>query len=199
MSILRVCNVNTRLVGTATTCCGSPGNAGQIGPTKFPYQRLKPCATLQLGQKYCGGGGDSCAGVFRLNESNCGNNECCTTATTTIYAGFFYDESGGYKYFASPQSTTATGVDWYNRNQAVTLAEANDACGDWFIPDSTQAGCACACREYWDPNDGFSWTNYLNNSQHTSAINYANGNSQGVGNANRSNSKSARAFRRISS
>ena len=83
MGIFRPSNINKRLVGIQTQ---SPGNAGQIGPTKTPYCFAGKDASIQLG--CCDFGGGSCGGVFRMNESACGRAENCQVESTSC-GGYF--------------------------------------------------------------------------------------------------------------
>jgi len=77
---------------------------------------------------------------------------------TTIYLGPGADfgggriicESGGTRWIVAP-NTTEVSRDWYCRDDAVTTAQANAACGDWFVPDIGQLqNPGYTCRTYWD-------------------------------------------------
>jgi hypothetical protein len=44
---------------------------------------------------------------------------------------------------------------WYNRNAAVTNAQANAPCGDWFVPTYQQLqNPGYTCQTYWDWHPG---------------------------------------------
>ena len=78
------------------------------------------------------------------------------TSPGTAYAGgTSICKSGGIVWIVAP-NTTEVSRDWYNRADAVTTAEANAACGDWFIPSLGQLlNPGYSCRSYWD-----SYTSY---------------------------------------
>ena len=58
--------------------------------------------------------------------------------------------SGGTRWIVAPSSTEVS-RNWYNRNNAVTTANANAACGDWFVPTRGQLqNPGYTCRTYWD-------------------------------------------------
>lgn len=140
MAIFRPSNLNKRLVGSPNV---SPGNAGQIGPTKTPYIGKTPVA---LGSRYSSG---SCPGVFRINESFCGVKESCSTPVCD-YAGFFVCcGPSTTKWFIAPSCTEVCRA--FNSADAVTVANAcMGSCG-WFIPTVDQLLTAgYACRSYWD-------------------------------------------------
>ncbi len=161
MSIFRPSNINKRLVGTATTATGgSPGNAGQIGPTKTPYLNKKENI---LGRRCTGG---CCCGVFKINESFCGVKEDCSNFTDT--KGFFICcGPSTTKWFVAPACTEASS-NWYGRGGAVTNANScMGSCG-WFVPTGTQLqNPGFCCRSFWD---SFSSTRYWSNEDYHQSI-----------------------------
>jgi hypothetical protein len=93
---------------------------------------------------------------------------------TTIYLGPGADfgggriicESGGTRWIVAP-NTTEVSRDWYCRDDAVTTAQANAACGDWFVPDIGQLqNPGYTCRTYWD---SYSSTRYWSSTEHGSS------------------------------
>ena len=53
-------------------------------------------------------------------------------------------------YLIAP-CTTQVCRSWYCRNDAVTLANSNAACGDWYVPTCSQLqNPGFVCRTYWD-------------------------------------------------
>ena len=162
MPIYRPSNTNKRLVGTAGTTGGTPGNGGQIGETKTPYCIPKPPATIELGKRYCGGGGSCCPGVYRLRESNCGVNECCSTPPGADYKGFMVCcGPSTCKWFVAPKCTEVV-RNWYGRGDSVTVANnCMGSCG-WFNGDPSQlVNLGASCRLYWDDPkpSGYYWSN----------------------------------------
>ena len=68
--------------------------------------------------------------------------------------------SGGNLWIVAPYSSEVSRT-WYCRNDAVTTANAQAACGDWFIPSVSQLyNPGRLCETYWDDysSDTF-WSN----------------------------------------
>ena len=152
MSVFRPSNINKRLVGTAGTTGGSPGNGGQIGPKKTPYM----FGELVLGCRCCAG---CCGGVFRPNESLCGAKTCCQTPIVD-YKGFFICcGPGTAKWFAGPSEACLAVRSFLTSGDAVTVANASlGACG-WFIPSSSQwQNPAFCCKIYWGNDTNAYWS-----------------------------------------
>lgn len=64
--------------------------------------------------------------------------------------GFLLCQAGGNRYIVAPSSTEVE-RNWYARGDSVTTANANAACGDWFVPSSGHLqNPGYACREHWD-------------------------------------------------
>ena len=69
-------------------------------------------------------------------------------------------------YWIVAPSSTEVSRDWYNRNDAITTANSNSSCGDWFIPNCSQAqNPQYTCRTYWDT---YSNSQYWSNTEYTS-------------------------------
>ena len=69
-------------------------------------------------------------------------------------------KSGGVVWIVAP-NTTEVSRTWDLRNDAVTTAQANATCGDWFVPNQGQLqNPGYACRTYWDSYSPlFYWSN----------------------------------------
>ena len=79
----------------------------------------------------------------------------------------------GYQWIVAPVSTEVS-RDWYCRNDAVTTAESNAACGDWFVPTIGQLqNPGYTCRQWWDSFslDSY-WSSTENNSDFACALRY---------------------------
>jgi hypothetical protein len=151
MSINRPKNINKRLTGTPNC---TPGNAGQIGPTKAPYIG----GPFSLGKSECGG----CrGGVFRASESRCGTKEYCQNP----YLGFGGNLicAASSVYWVVAPSAAEVVRDWYNRNDAITTAQSISGCTGWFIPSCAQLqNPGSNCVSYWEdvpPAPNLFWTN----------------------------------------
>ena len=109
---------------------------------------------------------------------------------------------GSNNYWIVAPSNTEVCRSWWNRSDAVTTANSNAACGDWFIPDPWCLSCVgWGCRQYWDSyqSTDFYWSN---NSHHrcptnARAVFFQNGMVYMHGIA-KYNSENIRAFRCVS-
>ena len=119
--------------------------------------------------------GDVASGNAIINTYN------FTTETDVPPLGGAYE--GGYLICCSSSnlwivaaSSTEVSRTWYNRNDAVTTANNNAACGDWFIPLSPQLyNPGYTCRTHWDSYSSdcyWSNTNYSNTK--ADVLSYAN-------------------------
>jgi len=73
-----------------------------------------------------------------------------TPLGTCIEGGYLICKSAGVGWLLAPVSTQV-GRSWYSRDDAVTTAQANAPCGDWFVPTCGQLqNPGYACRTYWD-------------------------------------------------
>ena len=67
--------------------------------------------------------------------------------------GYLICSSGGTHWIVAPSSTQVTRT-WYQRNDAVTTANSNAACGDWFVPSCAQLqNPGATCLTHWDSMD----------------------------------------------
>ena len=67
-----------------------------------------------------------------------------------LEGGYIICQSGGTRWIVAPSSTEVS-RDWYNRDDAITTANANAACGDWFVSTCGQLqNPGYTCRTYWD-------------------------------------------------
>ena len=85
--------------------------------------------------------------------------------------GFLLCKSGGVAWIVAPRTSQVTRT-WYNRNDAVTVANNCTGCiGVWFIPTCSQLlNPGYICRQYWDHiTPSFYWSS----SEHTSTTAFA--------------------------
>ncbi len=108
--------------------------------------------------------------------------------------------SGGNLWILAPYSTQVQRT-WHDRSDAITTANSNAACGNWFVPTCAQLkNPGFQCRTYWDNcsnNYGWFWSNTESNpgqaivNQMYEHNNYATA-------LSKSNPRNARAFRCVS-
>ena len=92
--------------------------------------------------------------------------------------------------------TTEVSRYWTQRNDAITTANANAACGDWFVPSISQLqNPGYQCRTYWDY---FSNTQYWSNTENGSHACFMNSSGNAFGGGHKLNTYCVRAFRCVS-
>jgi hypothetical protein len=112
--------------------------------------------------------------------------------------------SGGYLiccasstyWIVAPSSTEVT-RNWDSRGDAVTTAQAQAACGDWFVPNCNQfKNPGCLCRNYWDSySSNYYWTDSQSSATQAYIIRLPDGADTPEG---KSNTHKVRAFRTLS-
>ena len=71
-----------------------------------------------------------------------------------------YKSGSGVAWIVAPASSEVS-RNWYNRNDAVTTAESNAPCGDWFVPTLGRLqNPGYECRQWWDSySSSIYWSN----------------------------------------
>jgi hypothetical protein len=118
---------------------------------------------------------------------------CCALGTL-VEGGYLFSKQGGLAWIVAC-SSRQVGRIWANREDAVTVAQASNACGDWFVPSRSDLGFAQDCKSFWD---SFSSTFYWNSTEATGTNAWrVNFNTGGVYTATKTNKNCVRAFRRV--
>ena len=104
--------------------------------------------------------GDVASGNAIINTYNFTTASSWPTLGAAGEGGFLMCMSGGNLWIVAPDGTQVQ-RNWYSRSDAVTTANANAACGDWFVPSVSQLqNPGYACRTYWDSvGPGRYWSN----------------------------------------
>ena len=108
--------------------------------------------------------------------------------------------SSGNLWIVAP-SSTEVGRSWYLRSDAVTTANANAACGDWFVPSCSQLkNPGYHCRTYWEgAQTSYSYGKYWSNTEyHDSRAYYGNFYNDTYSYTGKTSSYCVRAFRCVS-
>ena len=90
---------------------------------------------------------------------------CCALGTL-VEGGYLIAKQGGLAWIVAC-STQQVSRSWYCRADAVTVAEASNACGDWFVPSRIDLTLGHDCKSFWD---SFSSALYWSNTQTSSAF-----------------------------
>ena len=86
---------------------------------------------------------------------------------SAVLGGLMICRNGGTAWIIAPASTEVS-RNWYSLNDAVTTANANAACGDWFVPTiGPLINPGYECRTYWD---SYSSTAYWSSSETTGSV-----------------------------
>lgn len=84
---------------------------------------------------------------------------------SNVEGGYLICKSGGTAFIVAPQESEVS-RNFYGRNDAITLAQSETGCTDWFIPNQGNfgsgqlGGTMRSCRTYWDNYSRFTyWSN----------------------------------------
>jgi hypothetical protein len=120
---------------------------------------------------------------------------CCALGSL-VEGGYLFAKGGRIAWIVACSSRQVSRT-WDNRNDAVTVAEASNACGDWFVPSRTDLQLGHDCKSFWD---SFSSTRYWTSTEFNSGcawnVIFTLGSS--YFNRNKTCTYCIRAFRRVS-
>ena len=103
--------------------------------------------------------GDVASGNAVINTYNFTTEADIPPLGQQTEGGYLICCSGGNLWIAAPFSTQVC-KSWYQRNQALQSANANAACGDWFIPSISQLqNPGYTCRTYYQAPNSWAWSN----------------------------------------
>ena len=118
---------------------------------------------------------------------------CCALGSL-VEGGYLFRKQGSYAWIVACSSRQVSRT-WANRNDAVTVAEASDACGDWFVPSRTDLQYGHDCKSFWDSfSSCLYWSSTEFNSTSAWVLSFPNGN---VGTTSKTFVICVRAFRRV--
>ena len=84
----------------------------------------------------------------------CEGLRCCAMGTC-IEGGKLVAKRGRVAWIVAPASSEVS-RNWYCRTDAVTTAQSDFACNDWFIPSQEELELVAGCRDYWESPKGSS-------------------------------------------
>jgi len=93
---------------------------------------------------------------------------CCSLGTL-LEGGYLFARQGGLAWIVACSSREVS-RDWTSRGDAVTVANASNPCGDWFVPDRHHLSLGQMCSSFWD---SFSNTAYWSNTDGNVLLTYA--------------------------
>jgi hypothetical protein len=119
---------------------------------------------------------------------------CCALGSL-VEGGYLFRKQGSYAWIVACSSREVSRT-WANREDAVTVAEASNACGDWFVPSRTDLQYGQDCKSFWD---SFSSTCYWSSTEFNATLAWVVRFDTGYVfcNVNKTNTNCVRAFRRV--
>ena len=119
---------------------------------------------------------------------------CCALGSL-VEGGYLFAKQGGLAWIVAC-SSRQVGRAWANRADAVTVAQASNACGDWFVPSRIDLQLGHDCKSFWDSfsSDRY-WSSTEDNLANAWNVSFGTGN---VTDPNKTNANCLRAFRRVS-
>ena len=119
---------------------------------------------------------------------------CCALGSL-VEGGYLFAKQGGLAWIVAC-SSRQVGRNWANRADAVTVAEASNACGDWFVPSRTDLQLGHDCKSFWDSfSSSCYWTSTERNFPNAWGVYFVNG---VIGTYAKTGTRCVRAFRRVS-
>ena len=116
---------------------------------------------------------------------------CCALGSL-VEGGYLFAKRGGIGWIVACSSRQVSRA-WASRADAVTVAQASDACGDWFVPSRTDLQLGSDCKSFWDSFSSSSyWSSTEYNPISACIINFGFG---GLGTNPKNFSYCVRAFR----
>jgi hypothetical protein len=73
---------------------------------------------------------------------------CCALGSL-VEGGYLFAKRGRQAWIVACASRQV-GRTWASRGDAVTVAQAGNACGDWFVPSRTDLQLGHDCKSFWD-------------------------------------------------
>ena len=120
---------------------------------------------------------------------------CCALGSL-VEGGYLFNKDGSIAWIVACSSRQVSRT-WYCRADAVTVAEASNACGDWFVPSRTDLILGHDCKSFWDSFSSYDyWSSTEANAAFAWSVCFSSGcNSPG---SSKPSTTCVRAFRRVS-
>jgi len=119
---------------------------------------------------------------------------CCALGSL-VEGGYLFNKRGGIAWIVACSSRQVSRT-WCCRADAVTVAQASNACGDWFVPSRTDLQLGHDCKSFWD---SFSSARYWSSTEGTATgawvVIFTNG--RLTSGYSRTTTHCVRAFRRV--
>jgi hypothetical protein len=80
---------------------------------------------------------------------------CCALGSL-VEGGYLFNKSGGMAWIVACSSTEVS-RNWASISDAVTVAQAGNACGDWFVPSKIALQLGQECKSFWDSSSTYDY------------------------------------------
>ena len=124
---------------------------------------------------------------------------CCALGSL-VEGGYLFAKRGGIGWIVACSSRQVSRV-WASRGDAVTVAQASNACGDWFVPSKTDLQLGHDCKSFWDSfSSCYYWSSTDTYNTQTWLVAFGNGmgNNGSIFTSSKASAYCVRAFRRVS-
>ena len=119
---------------------------------------------------------------------------CCALGSL-VEGGYLFAKIGRQAWIVACASRQVSRV-WASRADAVTVAQAGNACGDWFVPSRNDLRLGHDCKSFWD---SFSSASYFSSTETNATLAWVVFFTCGFCNfSNKATTTCVRAFRRVS-
>ena len=119
---------------------------------------------------------------------------CCALGSL-VEGGYLFNKGGRQAWIVACACAQVSRI-WAFRADAVTVAQAGNACGDWFVPSRTDLQLSHDCKSFWDSFSSFNyWSSTEFNFTCAWTVNVSNGNFY---NLIKTGTRCVRAIRRVS-
>ena len=125
---------------------------------------------------------------------------CCALGSL-VEGGYLFNKDGNIAWIVACASRQVSRV-WASRGDAVTVAQAGNACGDWFVPSRIDLQLGHDCKSFWDSfSSSYYWSSTVYSTRYVGyswVVHFNSGTIYGglyAGYQNRS--YPVRAFRRV--
>jgi len=118
---------------------------------------------------------------------------CCALGSL-VEGGYLFAKDGGFAWIVACASRQVSRA-WASRNDAVTVAQASNACGDWLVPSRIELLYGNDCRSFWDSfSSAFYWSSTESSALYAGSVYFARST---LSSSRKTSIACVRAFRRV--
>ena len=119
---------------------------------------------------------------------------CCALGSL-VEGGYLFAKDGSIAWIVACSSRQVSRV-WASIADAVTVAQAGNACSDWFVPSRTDLQLGHDCKSFWDSSSSTSYSSSTDyNATNAWVVDFSSGT---ILSSLKTGACCVRAFRRVS-